>query len=231
MPEGAIVTGGTKGLGRAISLMLARAGFEVIALYSSDVLAADALCAELAAQGLRGGCVRHDISTGPPALQEPEAWDAITIVNNAWPQFEPRPFHLVPWAEVERAFQVGVGGAYHLTRALLPKMVRTGRGTIVNVLSVAVHAPIPRGFGGYALAKQALRGLTLSVAAEYGHRGVRAFSVSPPYMHTPLTAQWNETLRRALAATQADVDGVARAIVARVRDPESGKHGEDYRVP
>lgn len=231
MPEGAIVSGGTKGLGRAISLALGRGGLHVVALYGHDEAAADALSAKFEAEGLQGRCVRHDVSTGPPALQEPEGWETITIVNNAWPPFEPRPFHLGRWAEVERAVQVGVGGAYHIVQAYLPRMVRAGRGTVVNVLTSAIHPPIPKGFGGYILSKHALRGLTVALSAEYGRRGVRVFSVSPPYMETPLTAAWSDDLRRLLDPTRAEVDDVATAIVARVRDPAAGRNGEDYRVP
>jgi 3-oxoacyl-[acyl-carrier protein] reductase len=231
MREGVVVTGGTKGLGRAVSLAFAHAGYEVLALYRTDDVAAEALALELAARGHCGRCIRHDVSAGAPTLAEPAHWDAITVVNGAWPAFEPQPFHLTGWAEVERAIQVGVGGAYHIIQSLLPPMVRAKRGTIVNILTTAIHEPLSSGFAGYVVAKQALRGLTMALAAEYGGRGVRSFSVSPPYMETPLTAAWNERLKALLGAQHAEVDEVARAIVALALDSASGHYGEDYRVP
>lgn len=218
-------------MGRALSLGFASAGYEVLAIYRADRAAADSLAADLAERGLRGRCICHDLSAGTPALHESDDWDQITLVNCAWPAFEPRPFHLTPWADAERAVRVGVGGAYELIQSLLPKMIRAKGGTIVNVLTTAIHEPLGKGFSGYVVAKQALRGLTMAVAAEYGDRGVRSFSVSPPYMATPLTAAWNERLRTLFGAQRAEVDDVARAIVARARDSSSGRHGEDYRVP
>jgi 3-oxoacyl-[acyl-carrier protein] reductase len=231
MREGVVITGGTNGLGRALSLGFAHAGYAVVALYSADRTAADALTAELSAGRLEGRCLLHDIGAGAPALRESDDWDAVTIVNNAWPAFEPRPFHLTGWPEVERAIRVGVGGAYDLIHSLLPKMVRARKGTIVNVLTTAIRDPVSKGFGGYVVAKQALRGLTMAVAAEYSDRGVRSFSVSPRYMLTPRTSAWNERLRELFAGERVEVDDVARAIVARARDSTSGTRGEDYLVP
>jgi NAD(P)-dependent dehydrogenase (short-subunit alcohol dehydrogenase family) len=138
---------------------------------------------------------------------------------------------MTEWVEVVRALEVGVGGAYQLAQSQLQRMVRARRGTVVNILSASIHDPVPKGFGGYVLAKQALRGFTVALAAEYVDRGLRVFSVSPPYMETPLTAAWSEQLRAAMAPGRADVSEIAREILALVRDPAVGLRGEDYRVP
>jgi 3-oxoacyl-[acyl-carrier protein] reductase len=233
MREAAIISGGTKGLGRALSLAFGEAGFEVIALYKSDITAADALAAELSRRGIAGRVIAYDVSASDPQKLPIPAVEHLVLINNAWAPFEPKPLHLVRWPEVQEAVEVGVKGALALAQAVLPAMVRQKRGSIVNVLSAAAEGTPPKGFGAYAIAKGAMRGLTQALAAEYRARGVRVFAVSPGFMRTALTEAWDARLREAIAASMARVlepDEVARAILEKVRDPALEGRGESYPI-
>lgn len=227
-----IVTGGTKGLGRALSLAFAERGDAVLALYAHDEDAARELRSEVAARGLAVDVVRHDVAADPAALPEIAAGTTLTLINNAWPAFEPRPFHLLTWEEVQKGIDTGLRGAFRMTQFVLPRMIRAKGGTIINVLSTGVEPTVAKGFGGYAVAKWGLSAMSSAVAAEYGARGIRAFCVSPPYMKTAMTAGWDARMRDALAggSEPPSAETVARAII-RLADESEGGGGVIHRVP
>jgi 3-oxoacyl-[acyl-carrier protein] reductase len=227
----ALVAGGTKGLGREISLALARRGHEVVALYHSDEAAAAAVEASLAAASTRGRCRRHDVRADADSLaDELDGAPGLTLVYSAGAPFSPTPFHLLDWKDVAEQLAVGVEGAFRLSQLVLPRMVRHKGGTIAIVLSTVVSPSglPPRGFGAYATAKFALLGLTRVLAAEYHSRGVRVFSVSPSFMETPLTAAWDERVRAlvASAAPPRNPAEIASLIVEKIDDAAGS--GEDY---
>jgi len=223
----AVVTGGTRGLGRAISLAFGAAGCEVLALYERDTHAAQLLEAELAAAGIAGRAMRHDVTQDEfPAVP---AGKRLVLINNAAAHFEPQPLHLIEWHELVRNLLVALKGSFVASRALLRPMLRQGGGTIVNVLSSSVYST-PKGFGAYVPAKLAVHGLTRSLAAEYAERGLRVFSVSPGFMDTRLTREWSPQLRAAmLAASQpGNMQAHADAILKLVFRGDLPARGENY---
>jgi 3-oxoacyl-[acyl-carrier protein] reductase len=207
----ALVTGGTKGLGRALSLALATRGYAVTALYAHDHAAAEALAALLAPTGR---VLRHDLATAVPA---PGAFgDVDLLINNAWSDFAPRPLHTITVGELDAMWQVGLRGAWTVTQAVLPGMVRRRRGTIVNVLSSAAEQePRPKGFGAYLAVKAAVASFGESLAAEYGERGVRVLSLAPGVMATAMTARWPHAMLESLGPLT-DPDEVAAQTVALI---------------
>ena len=131
--------------------------------------------------------------------------EADTLVNNAGVNVFSDPLTLTDerWA---RCMAVDVEGAWHCTRAVLPAMLRAGRGAIVNIASTHSFSIIPGCFP-YPVAKHALLGLTRSLGVEYAPRGVRINAIAPGYIGTDLLhAHWG-------AAT--DPDG-ARAETERL---------------
>jgi 3-oxoacyl-[acyl-carrier protein] reductase len=232
----AVITGGTKGLGRALAGAFRGVDYSVVALYHSDDDAAEVLRRDLALEGARGTTLRYDVAD--PALASrladlPQVSSAVelVLVHNACAPFSPRPFHLTPWDEVARGVATAIGGSFLCTQALLRSLVAS-RGTIVNVLSEVVHNAPPKGFAGYVAAKYGLLGLTRALAVEYAARGIKVFSVSPGFMETSLTATWDPRLRTGLDTGAASVERVASAIVDLVvRRDELPGQGEDYRVP
>ncbi|HEX7602530.1 MAG TPA: SDR family NAD(P)-dependent oxidoreductase [Polyangiaceae bacterium] len=228
----AVVTGGTRGLGRALSLRLASEGYHVVAVYHADEGASSDLLEAWRTSGLDGVCVRRDLrSTSPLELPLPPGQEEIVLVHNAAASFHPKPVHLVTADDYEAQWEVAVMGFARCLDALLRPMMLAKRSTIVTVGSRALAGDPPRGFGAYAAAKAALASLTRSVAVEYGPRGIRVFSVSPGFMRTSLTDAWDPSLRDTVARTgQSEPDAVARAIARLIGDPTLPARGESHEV-
>jgi 3-oxoacyl-[acyl-carrier protein] reductase len=199
MKRTVIVTGGTKGLGREISLAFARQGCQVLALYAGDESAAREFECLLAEAGLAGAAVKHDVCSEDAALwtrAEIQTADHLTLVHNACAAFAPAPLHQLTWADFEKNHAVAVKGAWMCSQPILRLMLRKKAGTVITILSSVMEGASPRGFAAYATAKHALHGFTLALAAEYAPRGLKIFSVSPGYMDTPLTRGWDDRLRQ-----------------------------------
>jgi 3-oxoacyl-[acyl-carrier protein] reductase len=228
----AVVTGGTRGLGRALSLELAAAGYRVAAVYHSDDGAAASLQAIWAAQARGSTCVRADLRDRV-ALELPLDTTAedFVFIHNAAAAFAPKPFHLTQLDEFTNQWDVAVVGFVRCMQPLLRAMTRAGRGTVATVGSRAQASLPPRGFSAYGSAKSALASLTASVASEYGARGIRTLHVCPRFMRTALTDAWDAGLREAVAASgESTPEDVASAIVRLVRSADVPGRGESYDV-
>jgi len=236
MKRTVIVTGGTKGLGRETALAFGRAGYSVLALYASDEAAAQELLGVMAAENISGLALRHDVRSDDTAIwnhPEIQAAESLTLVNNACATFSPTPMHQLSWQDFEQNFLVAVKGARNCSQSLLRHMIKNGQSSIVNILTSAVEGLPPKGFAAYLTAKYALQGFTLALAAEYAARGVKIFSVSPGYMETPLTRQWDSRLREAIRANSGRITipaAAAARIVDLVKDSAVLGRGENYPV-
>lgn len=236
MKRTVIITGGTKGLGRETALAFGRAGYCVLALYSSDEAAAQELLTVMSATKMSGCVLRHDVRSeelsiwNRPEIQEAES---LTLVNNACAAFSPTPMHQLSWQNFEDNFLVAVKGAWQCSQPLIRLMIKKGHGSIVNVLTSAIEGAPPKGFAAYVTAKYALLGFTLALAAEYAARGVKIFSVSPGYMETPLTQQWDSRLRETIRANSGRITLPTEAAVRIVNLVESSAIsgcGQNYSV-
>jgi NAD(P)-dependent dehydrogenase (short-subunit alcohol dehydrogenase family) len=143
------------------------------------------------------------------------------------------PMHQLTWRDFENNFAVAVRGVWECSQPLIRLMIKKKTGVIVTVLSSAIEGAAPKGFAAYATAKHALRGFTLALAAEHAPRGLKILSVSPGYMDTQLTRQWDERLRETISshADRITVPAVAASkIVALIRDDRTPGLGENYPV-
>jgi 3-oxoacyl-[acyl-carrier protein] reductase len=230
-----VITGGTKGLGRELALAFSQAGYFIYAFYSSDEKAAEDLRLLLAAAEA-GSCVlRYDVTTENESIwKRPEISEAesLILIHNACAPFSPTPLHQLRWQDFGAGFDVAVKGGWLCSQALIRPMLKAKRRAIVNVLTSAIESAPPKGFAAYVTAKQALRGLTLALAAEYGPMGVRVFTASPGYMDTPLTERWDDRFREAIRAASRVTDPVfaARRLVELVESDTVQGRGEDYPV-
>lgn len=181
----AIVTGGSRGIGRAIALELAQAGARVVVNFRSDSSSADAV-AELTG----GLAVQADISTtdGANALvaAAEEAYGPIDIlVNNAGITRDGLLMQMedAAWDDV---LATNAGGCFRMSRAVIASMVRRRAGCIINLTSVSGI----RGNSGqvnYSASKAAIIGMTRSLAKEVGKRKIRVNAVAPGFIETDMT--------------------------------------------
>jgi len=187
----AVVTGASRGIGRAIALRLAAAGATVVVNYRSAAAEAAEVVAEIERRGGRAKAIQADVS----AFAEAERLIAETIaafgrvdilVNNAGTT---RDTLLASMTEQDWDIVVDtcLKGAFNCCRAVIRPMMRQRYGRIVNITSVAGLAG-QAGQVNYAAAKAGLLGLTKSLAKEVGPRNITVNAVAPGYVPTDLTA-------------------------------------------
>ena len=203
----AIVTGGASGIGRAIAHRFASEG--AIAVIADLALpAAEATVADFAAEGLRATAVAMDVSdeaaveAGVTAtLAEHGRIDI--LVSNAGIQIV-HPLENLPLADWKRMLAIHLDGAFLTTRACLKPMYAAGRGSIVYIGSVhSKEASVLK--APYVTAKHGLVGFAKVVAKEGAAHGVRANTVCPGFVRTPLVEKQIPEQARALGLTEAQV--------------------------
>jgi 3-oxoacyl-[acyl-carrier protein] reductase len=185
----ALVTGGSRGIGRAIAAELARAGASVVVGYRSGAEEAEAVAAEIG-----GRVVQADVSSGDEARRlVEEAGDLDILVNNAGITRDGLLMRM-PDDDWHAVLETNLGGAFHTCRAASRGMLKRRSGAIVNISSVVgVHGN--PGQTNYAAAKAGIIGFTKSLARELGNRGVRANVVAPGYISTRLTEELPDELK------------------------------------
>ena len=177
----ALVTGASKGIGRAIAAELARAGAAVVVGYRSGQEEAEALAAELG-----GRAIQADVSSADEAARlVEEAGDLDILVNNAGLTRDGLLARM-PDDDWRTVIETNLSSCFYTCRAVARPMMKKRGGSIVNVSSiVGVHGNW--GQTNYAASKAGIIGFTKSLARELGSRGVRANVVAPGYVKTQLT--------------------------------------------
>jgi 3-oxoacyl-[acyl-carrier protein] reductase len=188
----ALVTGGGRGIGRAVARRLAADGQPVMINYQRDAASATALAAEITAQGGRAEAFEADVRR-PDALRDMLAaikargyW-VRTLVNNAGITRDNlcATMRAEEWSEV---LDTSLTGAFHCVQACLPGMVARRRGCIVNIASVSGLHGQP-GQINYGAAKAGLMSMTRTLARELARYDIRANAVAPGFVDTDMLAQ------------------------------------------
>jgi 3-oxoacyl-[acyl-carrier protein] reductase len=187
------VTGGSRGIGAAITRELARGGARVAVNYRGSREAAEAVAGEIG-----GIAVQADVSQADEAKRlvddvESELGDIDILVNNAGITRDTLLARMgdEDWQQV---LATNLGGPFHTCRAVVRKMMRRRAGAIVNLTSVVgVHGN--PGQANYAASKAGVIGFTKALARELGNRGVRVNAVAPGYITTELTDVLSEEMR------------------------------------
>jgi 3-oxoacyl-[acyl-carrier protein] reductase len=221
----ALVTGGSRGIGRAIALELAAAGASVLLGYRTEREEAEKVANEVG-----GRAVQADVSDPEQArgLVE-EAGDLDILINNAGVTRDgllPR----MPDEDWRVVIETNLSGMFYTCRAAARGMMRRRAGAIANVSSIVGLRGNP-GQTNYAAAKAGIIGFTKSLARELGGRGVRANVVMPGYIKTALTDVLPEEARDAMLAGTplgrlGDPEDVARAVRFLCSDEASFITGE-----
>jgi len=195
----ALVTGGSRGIGRAIALALAEDGADVAVNYARDESAAQETVKAIEQLGRRARayCASVDDHDADRAMVEAASADLGTIdilVNNAGIASRGQTVEKTDPAELERVMRVHALGPHYLCKLVVPGMKAKGRGDIVMISSVATlhHAP---GGGPYNMGKAAMEALAFTLAKEVRHKNIRVNVVAPGLVET-------EMGRRLVRATQ-----------------------------
>jgi 3-oxoacyl-[acyl-carrier protein] reductase len=200
----ALVTGASKGIGRAIAEELARAGAEVVVGYRSGGAEAEALAAEIG-----GRAIQADVSSPEEAKRLiDEAGDVDVLVNNAGLTRDGLLARMSDddWRTV---IETNLSSVFYTCRAVTRPMMKKRRGAIVNISSiVGVHGNW--GQTNYAASKAGIIGFTKSLARELGSRNIRANVVAPGYVKTQLTEVLPEEATKSM---------VEATPLSRVADP------------
>ena len=207
----ALVTGASKGIGRAIALELGRAGASVVVHYNSGRDEAEAVAAEIG-----GRAAQADVSdpAAARALVE-DAGELDILVNNAGLTRDGLIARMSD-DDWETVLRTNLFGAFYTCRAAARGMMRRRAGAIVNVSSiVGVHGN--PGQTNYGASKAGLIGFTKSLARELGSRGVRANVLAPGYVTTQLTDVLPDEAKAAMLANTplgrlGSPEDVARAV-------------------
>jgi 3-oxoacyl-[acyl-carrier protein] reductase len=235
----ALVTGASRGIGRAIAVALARGGAAVALNYAGNEAAArEALALVEAAGAPRARLLRFDVSD-PAACQA--AVDEVVaqlgglhvLVNNAGIAIDQLLMRLKD-EDWRRQLDVNLTGAFNLTRAVARPMMKARGGVIVNLSSV-VGEMGNAGQAAYAATKAGLIGLTKSVARELASRHIRCNAVTPGFIDTDMTAALPEAARQKMMegiplGRLGSAEDVAQAVCYLASDQASYVTGEVLKV-
>jgi 3-oxoacyl-[acyl-carrier protein] reductase len=196
----AIVTGGSRGIGRAIALALASAGYRVVLCFRERENEAQAVVAAIVQARGEARCLRADVARADQARALVQATlDAYgrvdVLVNNAGTHLPGARLGDMPPEEWERILSVNLTGPFHLVQAVLPTLRKQRAGHIVN-LSSNVTQRMPAGYGAYAVSKVGLEAFTRILAKEEGPHGIRVNAVAPGPIRTDMLKESLDTLGR-----------------------------------
>lgn len=234
----AIVTGGARGIGRAIALRLAREGASVVVNYLSNQAAADETVSQIQSAGGQAIAAQCDVSNVVQAQalvdRAREAFGRVDVlVNNAGTTRDTLIMRMTE-EDWDLVIDTNLKGAFNCIKAASRPMVKQRYGRIVNVTSVS-GLDGNAGQANYASAKAGLVGLTKTVAKELGSRGITCNAVAPGYVATDLTASLPDDLvqlaiERAPLGRAGTGEDIAAAVAFLASDEASFVTGQILAV-
>lgn len=234
----AIVTGATRGIGRAIALKFAEHGANIAFTYLSSVAAAESLVAEIEALGCRAVGYASNASdfAGAHTVVEQVVADfgQIDILINNAGQTKDGLMMRMSEEQWDAIIDTNLKSAFNFTHAVVPLMARRRAGVIVNMSSV-VGTNGNFGQSNYAASKAGLIGLTKSIAKELGGRNIRCNAIAPGFIVTDMTDKLNDDIKAKLVADislgrMGSVDEVANVALFLASDMSSYISGEVIKV-
>lgn len=219
--EIALVTGGSRGIGRAAAIALAKEGAEVIINYVSNEEKAKETCNEIAANGGKSSAIKFDVAN----TEETQA--AITailkdkkkisiLVNNAGITRDGlmMRYSIHDWDQV---LNTNLRGAFAVSQSVIRSMMKERKGSIIHMGSI-VGLTGNAGQAAYCAAKAGIIGLTKSMAKELASRNIRVNAIAPGFIETDMTHKLNEEQKRAISdliplKRIGTADEIAQAVV------------------
>ena len=234
----ALVTGGSRGIGRAIALALGKNGCDVAVNYNASAGAAEALCGELAALGTRASAFRADVSDRSQVEALFKAVEAgmgpvEILVNNAGITRDNLLMRM-KCEEWDAVLAANLSSAFYCTKEAIRGMAKARWGRIVSIASV-VGLVGNTGQTNYSASKAGLIGFSKSVAREYAARGVTVNVVAPGFIGTDMTGVLKEQVKEAILGQiplgrMGSPEDVARAVAFFASEESSYVTGQVLAV-
>ncbi len=234
----AVVTGGSRGIGRAISVSLACAGAYVVVNYAGNEAKAREAVDELVAAGGRGELKQFDVADEESVQR---AFKEITdahgrldiLVNNAGIALD-QILLRVKKEEIDRTFATNLAGPLYCAKAAVRAMMKARQGRIINLSSVVAESGNP-GQAVYSASKAGLIGLTKTLAREYASRGITVNVVAPGFIATDMTSALPEAVQKGIVDQTplgriGRPEEVAAAVLFLASDEASYVTGQVLRV-
>jgi 2-keto-3-deoxy-L-fuconate dehydrogenase len=178
-----IITGGSSGIGRAISILFAQQGAEVH-IFDFKSSLSDETIAEVKNYDDNSKFHPVDITNEALVLNEINSLNRIDVLINNAGIAQIGNVENTSSDDFQKIFDVNVKGAFNCIKAVIPIMVNNRSGVILNMASVASSVGIPDRFG-YSMTKGAIKSMTQSIAKDYISNGIRCNCISPARVHTP----------------------------------------------
>ena len=241
MPSGVIVTGGSRGIGAATARLAAARGHDVCVNYVRDEQAAQALVEDIRATGGTAVAVQADISLEADIVRlfdtaAAEIGPLYGLVNNAGITGPIGPFMNMDSATLRRVFDVNVHGSLLCAKEAIRRMSPRGRGSIVNLSSIAATTGAPGEYVYYGASKAAIDAFTIGLAKEIATSGIRVNAIAPGSTLTDIHATAGEPNRpervksRIPMGRLAEPEEIAEAILWLLSDASSYVTGAVIRV-
>ena len=199
----ALVTGGSRGIGRAVCLKLADMGYNILINYRANVTEANQTRSMIEEKGVTGEIIQFDVSDRAQVQTVLTGWmeanpDKIieVLVNNAGI----REDALMMWMKDEQwdsVINTSLGGFFYVTRIVVNSMLMKKYGRIINIVSLSGLKGLP-GQTNYSAAKAGVIGATKALAQEIGRKGITVNAVAPGFIKTDMTGDLNENELKAM---------------------------------
>ncbi|MCR4678952.1 MAG: 3-oxoacyl-[acyl-carrier-protein] reductase [Lachnospiraceae bacterium] len=196
----ALITGGSRGIGRVIALTLAGAGYDIAFCYTSNETAAKETAAEIEKAGVKALPIKTDVSNEADVTAMVQAAkDTLgsidVLVNNAGITRDGLLLRMSD-KDISDVLNTNLKSAFYTTKAVLRDMMKNRRGKIINITSI-VGITGNAGQSNYAASKAGLIGFTKSVADEYGSKGICVNAVAPGFIETEMTDKLSKEVKAA----------------------------------
>jgi 3-oxoacyl-[acyl-carrier protein] reductase len=221
----ALITGGSRGIGRATALAFARAGADIAFCHLDDVEKAEETAAEIRALGRRAMHGSLDVSDISASRAYVASLPPVDILfNNAGANIR-KPFEQVTEADFDRVVDVHLKGMFFMAQAVYPAMLARGTGCIINVASQLGIKGGPN-IAPYCAAKAGIAGFTRALAWEAAPRGIRVNAIAPGPIDTDLVRQnpleWQEAFKARLPSGRFGTPEEIAATALLLAGPHGG---------
>ena len=213
----ALVTGGTRGIGRAISVALKEVGYTVAANYGGNDAAAEAFNAETGIPAFKSDVGDYAACEAGLAAVEADAGPVEVMVNNAG-IIRDGLLATMDHDQWQEVLDTNLGSVYRFSKAVTRPMMSQRHGRIINISSVASHFGNP-GQANYAASKGGIEGMTRCLATELGRRGITVNAVAPGFIETDMT----EAIRNV-----AEKEIIKKISCRRLGSPEDIAHATAF---